>query len=125
MLLLSVDGLHQSDLRDYVGTHPSSALAALVGDGVEFTHTRTPVPSDAFPGLIGQLTGGNPSSTGISYDDSWNRRLLPAGTTSCAGATPGAEVKYSEGLDKNPHALDAGEGLAGLPGSILSMTGDP
>ena len=30
VLLLSVDGLHQSDLQWYVGKHPHSALASLV-----------------------------------------------------------------------------------------------
>lgn len=74
--------------------------------------------------MVAQATGGNPSSTGIYYDDTFNRSLLPAGTTSCAGATPGAEVTYFEQADKDPHALDAGQGLAGLPGSILDMTGD-
>ena len=34
-------------------------------------------------------------------------------------------MTYFEQLDKNPLALDAGQGLAGLPGSILSMTGNP
>ncbi len=92
VLLLSVDGLHQSDLAWYIRTHPSSALAKLVRDGVEFTNAKTPVPSDSFPGMVGQVTGGNPSSTGIYYDDSWNRALLPAGTTSCDGVAPGVEV---------------------------------
>jgi hypothetical protein len=129
VLLLSVDGMHQSDLDFYVKAHPKSALAKLVSKGAEFTRAETPVPSDSFPGLVGQVTGGNPSSTGIYYDDSWNNILLPAGTTvtACQAHTvaPGAEVTYFEQLDKNPHALDAGQGLPGLPGSILNMTGNP
>ncbi len=125
VLLLSVDGLHQSDLAWYVAHHRGSALARLVDDGVEFTDARTPVPSDSFPGLIAQVTGGNPASTGIYYDDTYNRALLPAGTTNCAGATPGTEVTYFEQLDRDQHSLDAGEGLPGLPDSILNMTADP
>jgi len=125
VLLLSVDGLHQSDLAWYVGVHPASALASLVHGGVEFTHAQTPFPSDSFPGMVAQVTGGNPRSTGIYYDDSWNRALLPAGTTSCSGVKPGVEVTYFEQLDLNQHALDGGQGLAGLPGSILQMTGNP
>ena len=124
VLLISVDGLHQTDLAWYVSHHPASALAQLVRRGVEFTHAKTPFPSDSFPGMVGQVTGGNPSSTGVYYDDSWNTSLLPAGTTSCAGVTPGAEVTYFEQADRNLHALDAGQGLAGLPGSILQMTGN-
>jgi predicted AlkP superfamily pyrophosphatase or phosphodiesterase len=124
VLLLSVDGLHQSDLAYYVEHHPGSALAQLTRGGVEFTRAQTPVPSDSFPGMVAQVTGGNPASTGVYYDDTWNHALLPAGTTSCTGATPGAEVTYFEQADKDPTALDAGQGLSGLPDSILSMTGD-
>src|SRR5215471_5907993 len=107
VLLLSVDGLHQSDLVWYVAHHPRSALASLVRRGVEFTHAQTPFPSDSFPGMVGQVTGGNPSTTGVYYDDSWNNALLPAGTTNCVGAAPGVEVTYFEQLDKDPTALDA------------------
>lgn len=125
VLLLSVDGLHQSDLAWYLEHHPGSALARLLRKGVEFTHAQAPVPTDSFPGLIAQATGGNPSSTGIYYDDTFNHALLPAGTTNCAGVAPGVEVTYFEQADLNPRALDAGQGLAGLPGSILQMTGNP
>ncbi len=125
VLLISVDGMHQSDLEWYVSHHPRSALARLVHRGIEYTHAQTPVPSDSFPGMVGIATGGDPSATGIYYDDSWNHILLPAGTTSCAGVAPGAEVTYFEALDTNPGALDAGQGLSGLPGGILQMTGSP
>jgi hypothetical protein len=102
--------------------HP--ALGKLVHRGVEFTHAQTPFPSDSFPGMVAQVTGGNPKTTGIYYDDSWNRAQLPAGTTNCVGVTPGVEVTYFEQADRDPSRLDAGQGLAGLPGSILKMTGD-
>lgn len=125
VLLLSVDGLHQADLARYVRSHPHSALASLVSGGTQFTGAQTPVPSDSFPGMVAQVTGGDPRTTGVYYDDSFNRTLLPAGTTHCAGVKPGAEVTYTESLDKDPKALDAGQGLAGLPASILSMTGNP
>jgi Type I phosphodiesterase / nucleotide pyrophosphatase len=125
VLLLSVDGLHQADLEYYVAKNPTSALAQLVSSGVEFTHAQTPVPSDSFPGMVAQATGGNPASTGVYYDDTFNHELLPAGTTSCAGVKPGVEVTYFEQLDKNLHSIDAGQGLAGLPGNILQMTGNP
>ncbi|MBS1678611.1 MAG: alkaline phosphatase family protein [Actinobacteria bacterium] len=125
VLLLSVDGLHQADLRWYDQTHPFSALASLSRNGTEFTQAKTPVPSDSFPGMVGQLTGGNPATTGIYYDVSYNRELLPPGTTECAGAKPGTEVAFDESIDKNSAALDAGQGLSGLPGNILNLTGNP
>jgi hypothetical protein len=124
VLLLSVDGIHQSDLAWYVAHHPRSGLAKLVRGGVQFTHAQTPFPSDSFPGMVGQVTGGNPASTGVFYDDSYNRALLPAGTTNCTGARPGAEVTYFEQADRNPLSLDAGQGLSGLPDSILQLTGN-
>ncbi|MEO3935727.1 alkaline phosphatase family protein [Dermatophilaceae bacterium Soc4.6] len=125
VLLLSVDGLHQNDLASYAAAHPTSALAALLRGGVDYTSATTPVPSDSFPGLVGQVTGGNPRTTGVYYDVSYDRALLPAGTTSCAGVAPGTGVAYDESLDRDPTRLDAGQGLTGLPGSILSMTGRP
>lgn len=125
VLLLSVDGMHQQDLDWYVSTHPSSAIAALVKSGTTYTHAQTPVPSDSFPGMVGQVTGGNPGTTGVYYDDTYNHALLPAGTTNCAGVAPGAEVSYTEAADKNMNSIDAGQGLTGLPGSILSMTNTP
>jgi hypothetical protein len=125
VLLLSVDGLHQQDLAWWVAHHPDSALARLSRGGVEYSGARTPFPSDSFPGMTAQVTGGNPKSTGVYYDDSYNRALLPAGTTDCASARPGVEVTYFEQLDRDQTRLDAGQGLAGLPDSILGMTGSP
>lgn len=125
VLLVSVDGLHQQDLDWYVRTHPASAMAALAQHGTDYTRASTPVPSDSFPGMVAQVTGGNPGTTGVYYDDTYNHALLPAGTTNCAGAKPGAEVAFTEAADKNQASIDAGQGLSGLPGSILSMTGTP
>ncbi|MFE2413098.1 alkaline phosphatase family protein [Kitasatospora sp. NPDC059408] len=125
VLLVSVDGLHQSDLAWFVAQHPQSALARLVGGGVEYTRASTTNPSDSFPGMVAQLTGGGPGTTGVYYDDTYNAELLPAGTTDCENAKPGVEIDLTEDLDKNQDSIDAGQGLAGLPGSILQMTGRP
>lgn len=130
VLLISVDGLHQSDLAWYVQTHTNSTLAALTAQGVDYSDASTPFPSDSFPGMVGQVTGGNPSSTGIYYDDTWNHAIFPAGTTNCSGTAPGGEVTYFEALDLNLGALDAGQGLVPAPGpdpwvNILQMTGNP
>jgi hypothetical protein len=51
VLLISVDGLHQSDLAFYVSTHPKSALASLVDRGTSYTAHRLrcpPTPSRAW-----------------------------------------------------------------------------
>jgi Type I phosphodiesterase / nucleotide pyrophosphatase len=132
VLLISVDGMHQSDLAWYVQTHPQSTLAKLVAKGVNYSNASTPFPSDSFPGLIGQVTGGNPATTGIYYDDTWNHAVFPAGTKNCVGPTPGGEVAYTEAADINLGALDAGQGGIVLPlgspdvwANILHMTGNP
>ncbi len=125
VLLISVDGLHQSDIEWYVDNHPGSELAKLVGGGAEYTGAHTPIPSDSFPGMTAQVTGGNPRTTGIYYDDEYSHAVLPAGTTSCHGQPTGGEVIYDSPDDTNLTALDAGQGLAGLPGGILEMTGQP
>lgn len=44
------------------------------------------------------------------------------GTTNCAGATPGTAVAFDESIDKDPTRLDAGAGLAGLPGAGATIT---
>jgi hypothetical protein len=130
VLLISVDGMHQSDLAWYVQTHPKSTLAMLVAKGVDYSNASTPFPSDSFPGLTGQVTGGNPATTGIYYDDTWNHAVFPAGTTTCVGPAPGGEVAYTEFDDINLGALDAGQGILLLGSAdpwvnILKMTGNP
>jgi hypothetical protein len=130
VLLISVDGMHQSDLAWYVQTHPESTLAWLTSQGVDYSDASTPFPSDSFPCMVAQVTGGNPSTTGIYYDDTWNHDIFPAGTTSCSGPAPGGEVTYFEALDLNLGALDAGQGLVPAAGSdpwanILQMTANP
>ena len=125
VLLLSIDGMHQSDLTGYVQAHPNSALAALVGRGIDYTNAQTPVPSDSFPGLIAQVTGGNPKTTGVYYDDSYAHDLLAPGTTNCAGAKPGGAVSFTEELDKDVTKIDGGQGLKNLPDGVLQMTRTP
>ena len=125
VLLISVDGLHQSDLRWFIRHHPDSTLAALAARGAEYAHARTPVPSDSDPGMTAQMTGGDPRTTGVYYDVEYNHALLEAGTTSCHGQATGADVIYDSPDDVNVNALDAGQGLSGLPGSILQMTQTP
>lgn len=125
VLLLSVDGMHESDLTNYLAAHPDSTLAKMVGRGVHYTDAQTPIPSDSFPGLMAMLTGGTPKTTGVYYDDSWARDLLPAGTTDCAHTAKGAQVALTEDADKNSHRIDGGQGLTGLPDGIGKMTDDP
>ncbi|MFE3225125.1 alkaline phosphatase family protein [Nocardia sp. NPDC059228] len=125
VLLLSIDGMHQSDLAGYVAAHQDSALAKLVARGAQYTGAQVLAPADSFPGTIAMITGGSPRTTGVYYDDTWARDLLPAGTKDCATAKKGAQVPLTEEIDKNTDELDGGQGLTGLPDGIAAMTGDP
>jgi hypothetical protein len=125
VLLLSIDGMHESDLARYVQSHPDSPLTVLVRRAIRYTNAQTAVPSDSFPGLLAQVTGGNPRTTGVYYDDSYAHDLLEPGTTNCVGAKPGGTVSFTEQLDKDVTKIDGGQGLPNLPDGVLHMTGTP
>ncbi len=143
VLLISVDGLHQNDLDWFVKNNPGSTLAGLVANGVEYNNAQTPYPSDSFPGMVGQVTGGNPKTTGIYYDDEYSRVLFPQGTTNCKTAKLGAEVYYAEVIEpliNGNISLDGGQGipnlypiqttlipgdLSSVPSTILKMASSP
>ena len=114
VLLLSVDGMHDSDLVAYIAANPGSAMAALAATGVHYDTATSGLPSDSFPGLLALVTGGSPKSTGVFYDDMYDRNLSAPGSD-CS--TKGTEVVYDEALDINADAVDAGGGIseAALP----------
>lgn len=109
VLLISIDGMHSVDLSNYVKAHPKSTLAALSYRGVTYPKAFTSRPSDSFPGLMSIVTGGTPRSTGVYYDNSYDRKLSPPGSK-CK--TVGTEVLYDESIDINPDLLSGG----GTPG---------
>ena len=118
VLLISVDGLHALDLANFVATHPDSNLAALSRHGVTYTNNATSSPSDSFPGLAALVTGGSPVTTGLWYDDTYNRALSPPAHTdglgnpggTCPGVI-GTNVAWDEAVDKDLTKLDGGGGL--------------
>ncbi|HEY1312993.1 MAG TPA: alkaline phosphatase family protein [Steroidobacteraceae bacterium] len=118
VLLVSVDGLHALDLSNYVASHPDSNLAQLSRHGVTYTNNATSSPSDSFPGLASLVTGGSPVTTGLWYDDTYNRALSPPLMTdglgnpggNCPG-TVGTNVAWDEAVDIDLTKLDGGGGL--------------
>jgi len=113
VLLISVDGMHQSDLNWYVANHPGSELARLATGGAEYTNAQTPDPSDSDPGGTALMTGGDPKVTGIFYDDEYSHGVFPPGTTSCSGPVPGGNVIYDspdDNLATVPDLLNNGSG---------------
>jgi hypothetical protein len=106
VVLLSIDGLHQLDLANWVAAHPRSALAQLTRRGTTYAAAKGSTPSDSFPGLLALVTGGTPKTTGVYYDDSYDRTLFPPGS-GCAGS-PGTEVVYDETVDHDLSRLFSG-----------------
>jgi len=115
VLLISVDGLHAVDLANYVATHPKSTMASLQKTGVFYPNAVTTNPSDSFPGLVAQVTGGTPAVTGVYYDDSFDRSYFAA-DSKCQG-NPGTEVNFAESIDIDDTRLDGG----GTPGKPMTQ----
>jgi arylsulfatase A-like enzyme len=103
VLLVSVDGLHETDLARWIAGHPASTLAALAESGVHYSDAHTTTPSDSFPGLLALVTGGTPRTTGVYYDDSYDRTLYAPGS-GCQGA-PGTEVVLDESVEHDDSQL--------------------
>src|SRR6201997_2149539 len=106
VLLISVDGMHQSDLDWYVANHPNSELARLATRGAEYTDAQTADPSDSAPTGTGLMTGADPKLTGIYYDVEYSHGVFPPGTTNCSGRVPGGDVIYDSPDDKLPAVPD-------------------
>jgi hypothetical protein len=122
VLLISVDGLHAVDLENCIATNLCPRLAALTNHAVAYPNASTTKPSDSFPGLLAQVTGGTPKSHGVFYDDSYDRTLFaPAGhpPQPCKSG-PGAETNIAENVDQNQGSIDGGvpAALTGLNSAI-------
>ena len=89
----SIDGFHSSDVDKYVAKRPESTIAKLLETGYEYTDAYTSGPSDSFPGVMNFVTGSSPRTTGVWYDDTYDRTFWPPFSTTgtdCQGP-PGAE----------------------------------
>ena len=114
VLLISIDGMHSIDLTNFLNdsAHPASTLKTLNNNAVIYPNAYTPAPSDSFPGMIAQVTGGTPKSTGVYYDESYDRTLFAPGSN-CAGPA-GIDTHLTESIDVDPGKLNAG-GKLGQP----------
>ena len=121
VLLISVDGMHAVDLQNWIAdpAHSTGAFAQLAQHGTVYQNAFTTAPSDSFPGMIAQVTGGTPRSAEVFYDDSYDRTLFAPGSQ-CQGA-PGTETNYAENIDKDSTVLNGG-GTLGDPLSQIDLT---
>src|SRR5690242_21806928 len=73
VLVISIDGMHALDMALWIKAHPTSALATLSAQGINYTNASTTKPSDSIPSTVGIFTGGSPAVGGMYYDDAYNR----------------------------------------------------
>lgn len=104
--VFSVDGFHASDVDKYVALRPNSNISALLKSGYQYSGAYTSAPSDSFPGTVAQFTGATPRTTGVWYDDIWNRNIFAPGSN-CTGS-PGYNTDSTEDLDYNSTQLFSG-----------------
>ncbi len=134
VLLISIDGMHSLDFDNCVKGVPAYGnltycphLASLSATGVHYLQAMTSKPSDSFPGLVAQITGGTTRSAGIFYDVSYDRALSPPKRTTPYGIVGGAalcpsvigtQVGFDEEIDYNYLKLDSGKpnGSSGING---------
>ncbi len=114
VLLISVDGMHQSDLNWYVSRFPQSTLATLARGGSEYTNARTSNPSDSDPGGTALMTGGNPRTTGVFYDVEYSHTVDEPG----AACTPGRPATGGDVIYDSPD-----DALAAVPDFINPSNG--
>jgi arylsulfatase A-like enzyme len=109
VLLISVDGMHAIDLKNWIASHSMSNFALLAAHGVQYPGAYTTAPSDSYPGMLAQVTGGTPKTAGLFYDDSYDRTEYPSKAfftsqglpdPGCTGQA-GTEVTNFEALDKS------------------------
>ncbi|KAK5111160.1 hypothetical protein LTR62_005360 [Meristemomyces frigidus] len=119
VIAISIDGMHSSDVGKWVAYSPEGNISQLLQHGYEYTDAYTTAPSDSFPGTMAQFTGATPKTTGIWYDDTWDKTYY-APSSGCVGP-PGAEVAYDESIDYNSTLLFSG-GIdpANLPEAIIN-----
>ena len=134
VLLISIDGMHSLDFDNCAKGVPAYGnlaycphLATLSSTGVHYLQALTPKPSDSFPGLVAQITGGTTRSAGMYYDVSYDRALSPPAKTTPYGivgglklcpSVIGTQVGYDEEIDYNYRKLDSGQpnGSSGING---------
>ena len=93
VLLISVDGMHQSDLEWWIEQHPNTVLAKLTHGGAEYFNNHTSEPSDSDPGGTALMTGGDPRATGAYYDVAYNHEVFPPGDPRPARVRPRAAMR--------------------------------
>jgi hypothetical protein len=131
----SIDGLHASDIDKWLAKKGTSTISKMLQHGYRYTNAFTTFPSDSFPGTLAQYAGAFPRTTGLWYDDIWDKAfyppnsncVLPAGAEGTINTYGKFEaetkfliVAYDESLDFDPDKLfSGGINASNLPEAIV------
>src|SRR5277367_4281192 len=128
VLLISIGGMHSLDFANCAngistingGSPYCPNLAQLAKTGVNYLQAQTTRPSDSFPGLTAQITGGTTRSAGMFYDVNYDRSLSPPAQTTPYGiiggptlcpSVVGTQVGFDEEIDVDLTRIDGGGGV--------------
>jgi hypothetical protein len=106
VLILSIDGLHEADLTDPATAVYMPYITAFRNSSIHYSNAHTVIPSDSVPISLSYFTGAGPKTTGVYYEDTYNRSLYAPG--GFIGGPPGTLVSLRENLDNNANILSGG-----------------
>ena len=106
VLILSIDGLREADLSDPATAAYLPSITAFENSAIHYSNAHSVVPSDSVPISLSYFTGAGPKTTGVYYEDSYDRSLYAPGAF--IGGPPGTLVALRENLDNNANILSGG-----------------
>ena len=106
VLILSIDGLRESDLADPATAAYLPNIKAFENSAIHYSNAHTVVPSDSVPASLSYFTGATPKTTGVYYEDSYDRSLIVPG--GFFGGPKGTLVSLRESMDNNANVLSGG-----------------
>ncbi len=108
VLILSIDGLHQADITDPALAADMPNILQFAAKGIDYTNAHCVTPSDSFPTSLAMFTGASPKTTGLYYDNTYNRSLImPSNTLSTA---PGTAVAFDGSINIAPSLMEGATG---------------
>jgi hypothetical protein len=106
VLILSIDGLREADLADPATAAYLPNIRAFEQSAIHYSNAHTVTPSDSVPASLSYFTGAGPKTTGVYYEDSYDRSLYAPG--GFLGGPQGTEFALTEVLDNNANVLNGG-----------------
>ncbi|RHZ59214.1 hypothetical protein CDV55_103702 [Aspergillus turcosus] len=120
VVYLSFDGMHQTDLVEYIEMFPNSTFASVVKNSIVFNNAKASKPSDSFPATIAPFTGASARVSGVYWQVTWAKDLYPP-SSNCSGPI-GSVADWSQVIDYNASSITGGNAfnLSALPMKLNS-----